>query len=96
MQYNIFSRLPCRYDHQLVRRFTHHWSNLDQEDKPFRAVPLVLKDLDTTRPGEDILTNYTNFMRSDHVRFWYANNEEHFASFKAVMLSDTGKVYYGY
>ena len=41
-------------------------------------------------PSGDSLVNYTNFLRSDHARFWFSNHQEYYGSFKSVMVSDTG------
>ena len=41
-------------------------------------------------PSGDFLVNYTNFLRSDHARFWFSNHQEYYGSFKSVMVSDTG------
>lgn len=41
-------------------------------------------------PNVSHLQNHVSFLRSDHVRFWFANHQDYFASFPAIHLSDTG------
>ena len=60
------------------------------EEAKFKYRDFKLDDLGTEVPDENILANYSNFLRSDHVRFWYSNHVDYYVSFKAVMLSDTG------
>ena len=49
-------------------------------------------DLNANIPEEITLVRNTNFLRSDHIRFWFSNNQEYYASFKSVHLGDTGKI----
>ena len=37
------------------------------------------------------LYNHTLFWRSDNSRFWFYNDDKGFHTFKAVMLTDTGR-----
>jgi len=48
------------------------------------------QELSTVFPSEESLIRNTNFLRSDHIRFWFANNVDYYASFKSVHISDTG------
>ncbi len=41
-------------------------------------------------PNLETLAKHVNFLRSDHIRFWFANHQDYFASFPAMYVSDTG------
>ena len=65
----------------------HHWNAQDGGDVGIKVMELgTLGD----NPSADSLVNYTNFLRSDHARFWFSNHQEYYGSFKSVMVSDTG------
>jgi hypothetical protein len=51
---------------------------------------ILPEELNRNYPDESALTKNTNFLRSDHIRFWFANNNDYYASLKSVHLSDTG------
>ncbi len=102
---DFLAMLSRPFEDQLARRVRFHWDRLQNEDNgerrpkstlatnkspEYKLREFRLRDLRTQQPDEDILVNFSNFLRSDHVRFWYANNKDYFASFKGVMLTDTG------
>ena len=66
----------------------HHWNAQDGGDD----VGIKVMELGTLgdNPSADSLVNYTNFLRSDHARFWFSNHQEYYGSFRSVMVSDTG------
>ena len=65
----------------------HHWNALEDGNVGIKVMELgTLGD----NPSPDSLVNYTNFLRSDHARFWFSNHQEYYGSFKSVMVSDTG------
>ena len=43
-------------------------------------------------PRKEVMMNNTDFFRSDHAAFWFSNHRDFYASFKAVHISDTGKL----
>ena len=58
---------------------------------------LAAKDLPSHRMATvDELYNHTLFWRSDNSRFWFYNDDKGFHTFKAVTLSDTGRVEIGF
>ncbi len=88
------------YDRQLADRISHHWKQQDRSRVPrshsvsakVKLRQFHLSSLGTRLPkDEDDVVNSANFLRSDHARFWYANNEDFVASFKSILLTDTGK-----
>eukprot|EP00094_Tigriopus_californicus_P011300 TCALIF_10907-PA protein Name:"Protein of unknown function" AED:0.12 eAED:0.12 QI:0/0.57/0.25/0.87/0.57/0.5/8/0/764 len=79
------------YDSQLSNRFQHHWHLQTKSGwEMFKIKEFRLKTLSTQKPDPLIFANMTNFLRSDHVRFWYGDNEAFYTSFKSVMISDSG------
>ena len=65
----------------------HHWNAQEEGNVGIKVMELgTLGD----NPSGDSLVNYTNFLRSDHARFWFSNHQEYYGSFKSVMVSDTG------
>jgi len=79
------------YDQQLARRFRHHWRSRGEEEDAFKIRLLELSDVEAAEPDGDVLLKLGAFLRSDHGRFWFANHRDYFASFKSVLITDTGK-----
>lgn len=79
-----------RYDAELANLFKHHWEN--QDDSKFRFKNLELsKDIDTKFPNDtEALERHSAFLRSDHIRFWFANHVDYYGSFRAINVMDTG------
>ena len=83
----------------LVRLLQRQWDDL-QRDKQFREntnidpTKFKLRVMPTTltdkMPDYENLTNYINFLRSDHSRFWFVNEMDYQMSLKSVLLTDTG------
>lgn len=84
-----FSR---QFDSQLARRFQHHWKMNDEKfGEEFKLRNFELKYLSPeSRNDENILIEYANFLRSDHVRFWYGNHQMYNTSLKSILITDTG------
>ena len=84
---------------ELVKIVEKHWNALKQ-DRQFRENTNVnprkfkLRKMPTTleneMPSFENLTNYVNFLRSDHARFWFINEFEYQLSLKSVLFTDTG------
>ena len=73
-------------------QFFFHWNNQQDTGLRFKLRNMVLPDdLNANVPEEISLIRNTNFLRSDHIRFWFSNNQEYYASFKSVHLTDTGE-----
>ena len=87
---------------ELVNIVEKHWNALEQ-DRQFRENTKInprkfkLRKMPTTlenkMPSFDNLTNYVNFLRSDHARFWFVNEFEYQLSLKSVLFTDTGIKY---
>ena len=85
---------------ELVKTIEKHWNALKQ-DRQFRENTNInprkfkLRKMPTTledkMPPLENLTNYVNFLRSDHVRFWFVNEFKYQMSLKSVLLTDTGR-----
>ena len=56
----------------------------------FKLRSLELDELSNVFPTAEALARHITFLRSDHVRFWFAHHEDYFASFPCLHLSDTG------
>ena len=56
---------------------------------PIELKSFQLRDMED-KPGLPILSKYGEFLRSDHSRFWVANHVDYYASFKSLLISDTG------
>jgi hypothetical protein len=68
----------------------HHWPGAKgkfpgSDVKDFRAGQLA-----TGVPDSKVWLDYANFMRSDHVRFWFGNERNRTTSFKSILIMDTG------
>eukprot|EP00095_Tigriopus_kingsejongensis_P009819 maker-scaffold239_size242058-snap-gene-1.27 protein:Tk09819 transcript:maker-scaffold239_size242058-snap-gene-1.27-mRNA-1 annotation:"hypothetical protein DAPPUDRAFT_306809" len=88
---NFIGITSREFDSQLSERFQHHWEQQSQPDwDQFKIKEFRLRQLGPEIPDPDTVGNLTNFLRSDHVRFWYSNNKDFFSSFKSIMVSDTG------
>ena len=84
---------------ELVKIVEKHWNALKQ-DRQFRENTKInprkfkLRKMPTTleneMPSFENLTNYVNFLRSDHARFWFINEFEYQLSLKSVLFTDTG------
>ena len=86
-------------DDQLVNMLHKHWNKLHADKEYMREVvsnpeKYRMKKLETVLPPSlpplDYLANFTHFIRSDHVRFWYSNEFNFQGSFQSVLLTDTG------
>jgi len=76
-------------------QFFFHWNNQQDTGLRFKLRNMVLpEELSANFPDELSLVRNTNFLRSDHIRFWFSNNQDYFASFKSVHLTDTGNVHF--
>uniref|UniRef100_T1JSU4 Peptidase M28 domain-containing protein n=1 Tax=Tetranychus urticae TaxID=32264 RepID=T1JSU4_TETUR len=76
-------------DSRLSSTLAKHW----KERKgltPFNLVPVDIATLPSEMPNVKILSDHVNFLRSDHVMFWYHNSSMHKPTLKAVFLTDTG------
>ena len=72
-------------------KFSFHWNKLDAKEGRFKLRGMILPDeLNRNYPEESALVKNTNYLRSDHIRFWFANNKDYYASLKSVHISDTG------
>ena len=78
-------------DQTMVKIFTKHWNNMenDPENKKYNLRPFRL-NLDKKTPDLATLSEFVPFVRSDHSRFWIAN-ETDYESLPAILLTDTGK-----
>ena len=47
--------------------------------------------LPASMPPLDTLAQYTDFLRSDHARFWYSNEFHARRSFSSLLVTDTGE-----
>ena len=56
---------------------------------PIELKSFQLGDMED-KPALPILSKYGEFLRSDHSRFWVANHDDYYASFKSLLISDTG------
>ena len=73
-------------DDALTSLFRSHWRNEKYKFKNFTIQGLGVKP-----PHDDTSMVYTNFLRSDHARLWYATSAyDTYFSFPAVMISDSG------
>jgi hypothetical protein len=80
-------------DQSLMDIFHSHWDDQQQgpKDDKFRLKEFNLPSgLNMKYPNFTEWNANTNFLRSDHVRFWMANSEDYFASIKAIHITDTG------
>ena len=72
-------------------QFEFHWNKQPDTERKFKLRNMILpEELNRNFPEDSALTNNTNFLRSDHIRFWFANNKDYYASLKSVHISDTG------
>ena len=79
-------------DESLKDLFRSHWDSQDDCQQNIGIQTLELpSDIDNRMPDLDTLGKYTSFLRSDHVRFWFVNHKDYYASFKSIQLADTGK-----
>ena len=46
--------------------------------------------LPASMPPLDTLAQFTDFLRSDHARFWYSNETNYQLSLRSVLFTDTG------
>ena len=78
-------------DESLKDLFRSHWDSQDECQQNIGIQTLQLpSDIDNRMPDLDTLGKYTSFLRSDHVRFWFVNHQDYYASFKSIQLADTG------
>ena len=47
--------------------------------------------LPASMPPLDTLAQFTDFLRSDHARFWYSNEFHARRSFSSLLVTDTGE-----
>ena len=47
--------------------------------------------LPASMPPLDTLAQFTDFLRSDHARFWYSNEPPSRRSFSSLLVTDTGE-----
>ena len=47
--------------------------------------------LPASMPPLDTLAQFTDFLRSDHARFWYSNEFHSRRSFSSLLVTDTGE-----
>ena len=55
-----------------------------------RVFELPADEISNRYPNASKLEKHAGFLRSDHVRFWFANHQDYFASFHSIHISDTG------
>ena len=85
-------------DSKLVKLLRRHWIDVQEgSSRKMRFIPMNLKDglpggrmFDGLFPMKQTLLDNSNFLRSDHASFWFANNIDFYGSFKAIHLTDTG------
>ncbi|XP_071548013.1 uncharacterized protein [Panulirus ornatus] len=75
-------------DAHLTHRFAQYYGDLDQPQ--YRLELLGLKALGAEMPDMSTLKTHFDFLRSDHLRFWYVNDTRSFNTIPAVLLTDTG------
>ena len=73
------------YDDALADTFRRHWN---KEPSQFRLLDATL-EFESQVPSAQMMEEKISYFRSDHSRFWIVNQPD-FASFKAVLLTDTG------
>ena len=78
-------------DESLTNLFHLHWKSQenDQVDVQTLQLPTSIQD---HIPDLSELEKYTLFLRSDHVRFWFVNHQDYYASFKSIHLSGATKM----
>jgi len=76
-------------DQFLTNTFKQNWDE-NRPSKEIRLENFLLKQLDKEYLNLTIISEHLNFLRSDHSRFWVANNKQYFASLPAIVLTDTG------
>lgn len=57
----------------------------------YRLELMGLQELGAEMPNATILKNHFDFIRSDHVRFWYLNDTDDSPSMPAVLITDMGE-----
>jgi len=76
-------------DQFLTETFTRSWEENDP-NKEIRLENFLMTKLNKEFVNLTTMSEHLNFLRSDHSRFWVANNKKYFASLPAILLTDTG------
>lgn len=81
-------------DRFLTDVFENNWGknrpDKTRPDKNIRLEKFIMTKLDKEFLSLNMMADHLNFLRSDHCRFWVANNKKYFASLPAIVLTDTG------
>jgi hypothetical protein len=86
---NVVSRLGL--DDPLRSTFKRHWMDLHSARPEFGQFRLRESQLELKAriENKEELENVTHYLRSDHSRFWLANDTDH-PSLSAILITDTG------
>ncbi|XP_042231081.1 uncharacterized protein LOC121872395 [Homarus americanus] len=75
-------------DSHLAHRLALYYEKLGQEQ--YRLEMMGLEGLGADLPKMAVLQDHFDFIRSDHIRFWYLNHTSYPLTIPAVLLTDTG------
>ncbi|CAL4144106.1 unnamed protein product, partial [Meganyctiphanes norvegica] len=75
-------------DSRLAEVFRKYYSGLGDDE--YRLELMGLEELGREMPAGLVLKNHFDFIRSDHVRFWWLNDTAYNESMPAVLLTDMG------
>lgn len=77
------------YDKDLAEKVATHWNRKVLSER-YKLDSLSVPSLPASMPSLSVLSGHANFLRSDHVMFWYHNNTHYGETLKAILLTDTG------
>ncbi|XP_053210166.1 uncharacterized protein LOC128393957 [Panonychus citri] len=88
-------------DSRLSLTMAKHWRSRQQFEQQksssngqpisqFNLVPVEIATLPSEMPNVKVLSDHVNFLRSDHVMFWYHNSSLHKPTLRAIFITDTG------
>ncbi|XP_037778717.1 uncharacterized protein LOC119575271 [Penaeus monodon] len=75
-------------DGRLAYTLSRYYNDLGHDQ--YRLELMGLQELGAEMPNATILKNHFDFIRSDHVRFWYLNDTDDSPSMPAVLITDMG------
>ncbi|XP_063610443.1 uncharacterized protein LOC134784332 [Penaeus indicus] len=75
-------------DGRLAYTLSRYYNDLGHDH--YRLEMMGLQELGAEMPNATILKNHFDFIRSDHVRFWYLNDTNDSPSMPAVLITDMG------
>lgn len=70
-------------------RLSHYYNDLGHDQ--YRLELMGLQELGAEMPNATILKNHFDFIRSDHIRFWYLNDTDNSPTMPAVLITDMGE-----